>query len=320
MVRAGYAHIIDPELIASAAAAAAGERPHGLVRLKQNRSRVTCEVMLSGGRRAYLKAETRTPGKSFSLALEAWALEQAAAVGVPVPAPLALDCSESRFPFRWLLLSALPGVHLTDANLGPVQEAAVLRECGEFLTRLHGIRTDGFGPLDDELYLSTGIVRGSEASWRSFILRQARSDAGLLAGAGLLSESEAEGCLTAVAAGVPEREQGWLTHGDFDRGHVFVNPATGRLLGVIDFGARESADPEWELSWPSIFDTEEAAAATMQGYREAGGRLNPAVLDCYILVRLLWLTRWRHDAADPAAGAAWQRLQARLSANADRRA
>jgi aminoglycoside phosphotransferase (APT) family kinase protein len=257
-------------------------------------------MILAGGYRAFFKAERQTPGMSWSLALEAWALGQAARVGIPVPKVMGVDCSEKRFPFRWLLLSAVPGVHLTEAALESRVEADVLRHCGALMVRLHAVLTDGFGPLDDELFLKAGAVSGTHKSWREIQMEAAQSDARALVREGLLSRGQAARCLSLVEGRVPDLRQGHLIHGDFDRGHVFVDPSTGTLTGIIDFGARESADPEWELSWPSIFDGEETAARIKEGYLQAGGSFDSGVLGCYILARLLWLLGYRHRRGDPS--------------------
>jgi aminoglycoside phosphotransferase (APT) family kinase protein len=295
MVRTEYPHLIDPALIEQAATLACDAKPLELRRLRQTQSRVTYELVLPGDKRAFLKAETRAPGQGWSIALEAWSLEKAAALGIPAPQPLALDCSETNVPFRWLLLSAVSGIHLTDAALASSGEAGVLRQCGAMLTKLHQLQTEGFGPLDDDLYLDEGTVSGTHLTWRSYLLDRARAFAASLIELGLLTEKDAASCLADIAARVPHLTQGHLIHGDFDRGHVFVNPTTGGLCGIIDFGARKSADAGWELSWPSIFDRSDAAAAVIEGYTQAGGSVDQDVLDCYILVRLLWLARYRYE-------------------------
>ena len=126
-----YDHV-DPALVAKAVLHACGEWPVELIRRQQNRRRATYEVRFPD-RVLFFKIEISIAYGFPSLALEQWALEKAAEIGLPVPEPVARDCSESKFPFRWLLLSALPGISLKGAGLAPAAEAKVVRQTGALL-------------------------------------------------------------------------------------------------------------------------------------------------------------------------------------------
>jgi len=280
-----FPDLVDPALVTDAVIHACGERPVELIKRRQTRRRATYEVRFPH-RVVFFKREVPIAYGFPELALEQWALVQAASMGLQVPEPLALDCSEAKFPFRWLLLSALPGLSLPDARLAPDAEAKVVRQTGALLYRLHQVRVEGFGPLQDDEYLRTGRVRGAADDWRCLIVGAGRDDAEYLARTGVLTPSEGARVTSFIEAGVPELDSGQLLHGDVQRAHIFVEPY-GWVTGIIDFGGRESGDPEWEMSWVVLREDEEFIRALFEGYREVGGRLNEQTLNCYLAVRLL---------------------------------
>lgn len=288
MVWQNFADHVDPSLVAEAVIHACGERPLELIKRQQNRRRATYEARFPD-RVLFFKIEISIAYGFPSLALEKWTLEQAAEIGLPVPEPLAVHCSESKFPFRWLLLSALRGVSLKDAGLAPGAEAKIVRRAGALLYRLHQVRVAGFGTLDDEEYLRTGRVRGGADDWRRLMVGAGRDHAEHLVQAGVLTPSEVERVASFIEARVPELDRGHLLHGDVQPAHIFMQPPSAKLAGIIDFGDRQSGDPEWEMSWVLLREKEAFIRALFEGYREAGGRLSDQTLDGYLAVRLLWL-------------------------------
>jgi aminoglycoside phosphotransferase (APT) family kinase protein len=289
---------VHPALVAEAVSHARGIRPDRLVKCQQNRRRATYEAHFPDGT-FFFKIEISIPYGFPSLALEKWALDQAAELGLAVPQPVALDCSESLFPFRWLLLPALPGVCLTDSSVAPDTQAAFIHQAGEILYRLHQIRIVGFGSLQDDYYLRTGRVRGEADDWRSFMVRSGCDHAEQLTRFGVLSASEKERVMSFIEACVPDLENGHLLHGDVQPKHIFVDPSTGKLTGILDFGDRQSGDPEWELSWVLLQESwrppveDGFISSLLEGYRGAGGSLNMDTLNCYLAIRLLWMIRRR---------------------------
>ncbi len=109
---------------------------------------------------------------------------------------------------------------------------------------------------------------------------------------------------------MPALTRGRLLHGDFDRSHIFVEPRSGSLTGIIDFGDRESGDPEWEMGGFWLWEGERYLAPAVEGYEMAGDAIDGELVRHYGLARLLGVMRRRHEAGRGDAVAA---LKARFS-------
>jgi aminoglycoside phosphotransferase (APT) family kinase protein len=116
-----------------------------------------------------------------------------------------------------------------------------------------------------------------------------RDHAEHLVRAGVLTPAEGECVVSFIEARLSALDRGHLLHGDVQPAHIFVQPSTGKLTGLIDFGDRQSGDPEWELSWVRLRENERFIRALVEGYREAGGKLNDQTLEGSLALRLLWL-------------------------------
>jgi|SRR3990172_711573 len=289
-----FTESIDPRLFAGALERAVGVRPLELHLRKARLPRLVFEAQTPSGR-VFLKAEVPNPDREYALALEAWALERAAASVIPVPEVLHVDCSERHFPFRFIVMSQVNGITLEDAKLGWDRENELLREAGRLLTRLHQTPVAGFGLLDEERYLTTGDVRGIRDDWFEPLWNQAIASATRLVQDGILSEHETESVFERLKYGSGKRshEAGCrLLHGDLGSGAIFVEPATGRLAGIIDFNARQSGPPEWEMATFLVWENARRLRPLVEGYREAGGVLDEELISEYGLFRLLELMEW----------------------------
>jgi aminoglycoside phosphotransferase (APT) family kinase protein len=284
-------------LVVQAVATAVGPKPLALFQMATKLPRVVFEAKFAN-RTVFFKAEVRNEERDYALALEAWTMECARKAGMPVADVLHLDCSEKAFPFRFMVMSALEGAPLQARGLDMALESRVLRNAGELLRGLHEFRVQGFARLDEDLYLRTGEVRGNAASWATIWDDDALEAITLLARSRVLDGALTSAALRRLKEGaslVPHLAEGRLLHGDFDRSHIFVD-GHGRLSGIIDFGDRESGDPEWELSGMWLWDGETYLAPVIEGYRAAGGMLNDDLVGHYGLIRLLRLMRRRLEA------------------------
>jgi hypothetical protein len=73
-----------------------------------------------------------------------------------------------------------------------------------------------------------------------------------------------DGRLPDPGALVDTRRPPWFVHGDLHAGHVFLDPASRRLVGVIDFTDSAAGDPRYDLvarSTSGTFQTDEALLA-----------------------------------------------------------
>jgi aminoglycoside phosphotransferase (APT) family kinase protein len=303
-------------LIAEAIEHALGEKPERVTHLQTKAIRGVFAASLPGGRDVILKLEAEAPADEWRLGLEAWAMQQAADIGVPVPAVLATDLGMSRLPFRYVVMEKAAGLALNEAGLGPEDLRAALRNAGRLLARLHRVRLAGFGSLDEQRYLDSGEVMGRFARWAVPSTLRAEAALNELSGAGVIDFEEAAGAMhiveTAAATvdDAPSRLQqpARLLHGDFSARHVFVEPASGAITALIDFGDRMAGPPVWDLAGAWLWHIglrglpPNATAQIVQGWEaESGTRITKEEFSAACLMRLIVLARAYHDAGRVSA-------------------
>lgn len=207
---------------------------------------------LDDGRRCVLKAAPPddVPVLRYEreiMAAEAAALALAAArTAMPVPAVYAFDRTRRHLPSPYLLMAALPGepLHRARAAMAPETQAAVDRALGVYLAELNAIVGPGFG------YLAAPAPAG--APWSAVFLGMLRDvladgeDAAVplpVAPAELMARAEA------WAGALDEVREPRLVHWDLWDGNVFVDPAGGRVTGIIDFERALWGDPLLEVQF-----------------------------------------------------------------------
>jgi aminoglycoside phosphotransferase (APT) family kinase protein len=287
------ASVLDERQIADEIERHLGKRPLELVQRPTKLPRFVYEARFAGGGRLIFKAEHDTGGDD-AIVLECWAMEQAAGVGVSAPAVLALDASRTTFPARYAIFSFVDGLPLAELALPNEDAWKALRGAGELLRRLHSVRVDGYGRLDDELYLATGAVRGRDDEW---VAGAARGALSVIAERRLLAPAETDALATFIdehRVALEQYAEPRLLHGDFDEQHIFVDPESMSITAIIDFGDREAGDPLWDLSWFGMGRGSDRVRTLLAGYApdiddEHVGRM----LAIYAVVRLLIRTHRR---------------------------
>jgi aminoglycoside phosphotransferase (APT) family kinase protein len=244
------------------------------------------------------KAELTVPEQPHDIALEGWALEQAAHAGVSVPRVLAQDSSENDVPFCYLVMSKLEGAALEDASLTAAQRQTVLVEAAEHLVRLHSVETRGYGWLDESVYLETGSVRGAAEDWHSYTAEAGHETLRQLSDRVILTTAAASRLGDRLwSIDVPRQPEGRLMNGDFDASQIFVRNHGG-FSGFIDFGDRESGPREWEFATVHLWD-EPLLDALLSAYETAlGRRLDREVVPVYCIAKLLQIIQRRLDRGD----------------------
>jgi len=180
---------------------------------------------------------------------EARALRHMRERSFPCPAVYGLDGSGSMLPHGYLLLEALPGVHLGKAALDEADAAVVERELAEVMVALHANTRETYGAL--------GAV--GERSWPKAYMPRLRAVRG---------SQEVETRLSAEVLATVDRAIGacadllavesapTLIHGDIWAANVMVAKRDDgwHLSGVLDPSA-EYADAEMELAYLRSFRT-----------------------------------------------------------------
>jgi aminoglycoside phosphotransferase (APT) family kinase protein len=298
--------LIDERLVSEALSASLNARPSRIEHLQTNPPRCVYSALLDGAP-VVLKAEVENGERDYALALEAWALEQAGALGLPVPAVLHIDCSTVRFPFRFLVMQRCEGVRLSEAGLPIDAYREALSAAGGALARLHRISVEGYGRLDDDLFIATGAVRGRSDTWAGVTSEAAGRAVAYLEERDVLYARQAQHVRDRLAAyTLPAAIEPRLLHGDFGVRHLHVDHVAGTLTGIIDFGDREAGDPAWDVAGFWLWN-EPANAATSHGFSptrallegyeaESGGAVEMELVRAYGLARILAIIQRRHAA------------------------
>jgi aminoglycoside phosphotransferase (APT) family kinase protein len=194
---------------------------------------------------------------------ERWAIEQARSRGIPVPDVLLL----AHEPDGDRVLSICVERFVPGTSLGSLARrrgrddplvAAIARQAGALLVRLHDAAVGGFGPLD-------GAGRGPFADWSSALAlqvdaEQAKALPEIARGLEVLAARRA------VFAAAPAR----LLHFDYEPGHILVDERTGEIVCVLDFEEVRGGDPAYDLAqWEVFHDVYAPFAPLLEGYLQS---------------------------------------------------
>lgn len=200
-------------------------------------------------------ADVRAEVATLGLAREA---------GVPVPRVLVAG-ADARVPGgHWFAMSAVVGVNwsIEDRALS----AQAVPDIARCLARLHRAQPSGFGPPD-----ATG--RGTYDSWPAWILQSVRTDLDGLVEAGDATDAFRTKAIKVFERATPTVGRGSLVHGDLTGCETFVDPGSGVVTGIVDWGASVVGDPVYELA--------KVAAGGPAGHPPTVMML-PTLLDCYV--------------------------------------
>lgn len=292
---------IDESLIATAIARHAGQRPRSLAAKPTHPPRFVYEARFERRPPLIFKGE-HPAGDDDAIVLECWAMERARELGAAVPAVVALDTSEADFPGRFAIFERSPGVALSELPSDDPARADVLRQAGGSLRLVHQVRVPGFGRLDDGHYLRSGEARGEKASWREYALVPALQALPYLTAMSLIDSHDERRFRQALHEHEPffsECSDARLLHGDFDETHIFFDPDTHALTGIIDWGDRESGDPAWDFAMYVLSDGAEALHVVLHGYAKGPARREALMerIRVYLLADGLRLAARRSAAA-----------------------
>jgi aminoglycoside phosphotransferase (APT) family kinase protein len=168
---------------------------------------------------------------------------------LPVAEIVAHDFSRRLIDRDYLLMTALPGMPMSDAALSAAQNARVLRQVGAALRALHAIEGPAAG-LSGYGYLGAHHPMAPQPSWwQAFqLMRNLLLDD--VAAAGTYTSAEAErlrGLLSNHAAAFQRDVPAALLHMDVWAQNILVDQA-GNLAGLVDFDRALWGDPEIEYA------------------------------------------------------------------------
>lgn len=261
------------------------------------------EVDESGGEaRAYLLSggfvvKTQRPHRlrpRTSLAKEALFLEELSRAGdLPVPQALGYGHVEG---IEYLCLTRMPGTAARHVTLTAARRTEMLHAAGRTLRAIHD--------TDQARLRDSGLLPGDEtpADLRTrFTDAFARLADALAADQSWRGDLDITGLAARQADRLPDSTPPVALHSNPGPEHVFVDPATGRFSGIIDFGDAYRSHPAMDLRpWRQPADTSDLLA----GYQAAGpvpAGFGEVVTTCLIMAELSLVTR---GAQDPRAAAA----------------
>ncbi|MGI8551849.1 MAG: phosphotransferase family protein [Dehalococcoidia bacterium] len=171
---------------------------------------------------------------------------------------------------EYICMTRIPGVAARHTTLEGPARAAMLRQLGRTLRRIHEVPQV---PLAESGLFPTDRSRSDLADRLSGSFARVVAAIQTTPADWPLEHSPEELAATALRA-LPEPETMVALHSNPGPEHVFVNPATGTFSGVIDFGDAYISHPALDLrQWR----TQEDRTAVLNGYT-TDGRVSDAFL------------------------------------------
>jgi len=169
---------------------------------------------------------------------------------LPLPVPRPDHVAPSALDFRWPFAGypLLPGVPLDPSALDDAATERVANELGGFLSALHRFPTDRAAELGVPVYTPEAWVARTAELWRG-------AQPLVVEGLGVeRARSLDAGWETRLGNPALMDFRPVLVHGDLALEHVLVEPRSGVVSGVIDFGDAMVADPALDYAgFPESF-------------------------------------------------------------------
>lgn len=163
-------------------------------------------------------------------------------------------------PLEYICMTRIPGISLRSAELSEPERKAVLVELGALLRRIHSLPQDqmaasGLFPQDGN---AAALRRRLESLFAQILNEMSQ-----------LPEHwqirEANTIAKTALDALPDTPERITLHSNPAPEHVFIDPITKRLAGLIDFGDAYISHPSFDLRpWPNLPDRD----ALLAGYRQ----------------------------------------------------
>ncbi len=224
---------------------ATGQATQTMDRITSGEVNEVYDVTLNNDDRVIVRISRRVD--SQELQREEWAIEQCAAVGVPVPELLLVkDLTDREEPLAFSVHRRIEGETLStlmDTRGEAPELEQVMKQAGQLLAKVHTIKTKGFGWLDAAGvagYATLGEFFGGVASDSHY------AD---LANSSELDAETISGALRQLKEGERDYEtftDSCLTHADFSASNILVHKR--KVSGFIDWGLASGGHPVFDLA------------------------------------------------------------------------
>lgn len=218
------------------------------------------------GKPLFIRVENGPESDEY-LEMESAVLKAVADIGVRVPEVHGCDASRTQVPFAW---QALERLHYPDLNhwykQGVLDSQQVAFEIGRNIARWQSITPLGYGPLDLDVYRSTGELRGLHADYAAWFMLRLDRHLEFLTEANFLTTVQRERITSTIREheGLLRLEQGCLVHKDLALWNILGEP--NRIAAFIDFDDAISGDPLDDLSLLACFHDSDFIARAVAGY------------------------------------------------------
>jgi Ser/Thr protein kinase RdoA (MazF antagonist) len=194
-----------------------------------------------------------------SLAREVFFLNQLAAAAADLPVARVRGYARETHLLEYNVQTRMPGVALANAALPPEARREAIFDAGRWLRRLHAIaqaplRASAHFPAD----LNAGEFKARVSAYFGVIARQLEKT-----GRDWPLDVAYDSVMARTLAALPESAEFAALHSNPGAPHVFVDPESGRFLGVIDLGDAYISHPAldlWRWRWA------DERAAVLAGY------------------------------------------------------
>jgi len=188
--------------------------------------------------------------------------------GVPVPRVLLEDVTRSVWPGDLVAASRLPGTPWGDCGLGTVDEdpraARAQHELGALMARLHTVTGPVFGYVGEGSALRARTWPSAFTAMVEAALRDAER------WAVPIPVQEVRAALTRHRAALAQVRTPSLVHTDLWPGNLFLDAATGGIVGVIDPERAVWGDPLLELVGADQLGRGPVPDGLLAGYASVG--------------------------------------------------
>jgi aminoglycoside phosphotransferase (APT) family kinase protein len=203
------------------------------------RDSIVVEVGFGDGSSVFVKADG-----AEDVQIEAGVIERARSADVPTVEVLDTGTDDQLPGGRWMITRAASGRTLQDVGRAAPTIGRTLDDLAEHYARLHGIAATGFGPLGPGGH--DGMLE-SWSQWQRQTIDRAldelvRSDA---VSADFVSRADR---LCDAFSGELDLAPAALLHADLGDREVFVEPETGAVTAIVDWGGALVGDPLYDLS------------------------------------------------------------------------
>ncbi len=178
-----------------------------------------------------------------SVRVEVYAVRCAERAGVPVPAILA-EGQDQRLPGQdWFVMRRAAGQPWASVAQADAQRARTLDDIGQMFASLHGVPMRNYGPL-------TPGLGGQYPSWSGWLHVELHSCCQPLIQAGYLPPHFMRLADDVLRSLAPQLEdvRPRLLHGDLGDGEIFVDPHSGAVTALVDWGDALSGDPLYDFA------------------------------------------------------------------------